>query len=313
MTLVGLVLRSARALRLAARPRLPGAAGQRLQTGPRLPVGRDAEGLTRWQADHAEYRLAALRADDRRAVEAACETARLDVRPHLRRALAAGRPAAQALALAELLATSSPGWVAERLRLVDDGIGAQRRLGARIDQMDGTTCGTTVLVVLAAHADPLLALALTAPPGDEPGAGFGTRFDLRQDTVHRQSNRFWPGALGTSPWGMVGWLRRHAGGVGRYRVRLVDDTDPTDLAAVLAEVVAALDLGTPVPLLVGVRLPRHYVLALRRVGWRAGADRLVYEPSSGEVRLVPPVAVVEHRLAPLLGFDHLLGVLLPWD
>ena len=60
--------------------------------------------------------------------------------------------------------------------------------------------------------------------------GFGARYDARQKQVHRESNRFWPQALGTTPWGMVGWLRRHAPAAGPYRVRLVDDTSAADLA-----------------------------------------------------------------------------------
>jgi hypothetical protein len=314
MTLVGNVLRAVRAVRPAARPApftaafTAGSGAASTAGGPRLPVGRDPDGLTRWQADHAGYRLAAQRPDHRRAVQGALDTARPDVRPHLRRALAAGHPAARVLDLADLLERRTREWVAERLVLLDADSTVQHRLGVRIDQVDGTTCGTTVLLVLAAQADPVLALTLTAPATDEQGTGFGTRFDLRQDRVHRQSNRVWPTALGTSPWGMVGWLRRHARGVGPYRVRLVDDADPADLAAVLAEVNAALDLASPVPLLVGPGVPQHYVLALSRADdsvWR------VYEPTAGEVRSVPTAAVVGHRLAPLLGFDHLHAVLLP--
>ena len=61
------------------------------------------------------------------------------------------------------------------------------------------------------------------------------------------------------------------------------------------------------PLLVGAFVPRHYVLATRADdgGWR------VYEPTSGQVRLVDLAAVRERRLAPLLGFDRLHAVLLP--
>jgi hypothetical protein len=64
-----------------------------------------------------------------------------------------------------------------------------------------------------------------------------------------------------------------------------------------------------VPLVVGSFVPRHYVLALRRDGdgdgWR------VYEPTSGQVRLLDHGAVRARRLAPVLGFDRLHAVLLP--
>ncbi|MGQ0483630.1 MAG: hypothetical protein ACT4O0_21705 [Pseudonocardia sp.] len=320
MTLVGTVLRLARPLRLAGRPAKPArgsiATSAPLATpdpsspvGPARPVGRDPDGLSRWQAERAEYRLAALRLTDRRPVQAVLHAATPDARPHLRRALAAGRPAAQVLALAGLLADRPAGWAAQRLRLLDDDTGTQWRFGVRIDQVDGTTCGTTVLLVLAAHADPLLALELTAPPHDDQGAGFGARWDRRQRAVHKQSNRVWPAAMGTSPWGMVAWLRRHAPGVGPYRVRLMDDASAADVADVLGKVDMALAWGAAVPLLVGAQVPRHYTLALpgqpSARGWR------VFDPSNGEVRWVPPVAVAERRLGPLLGFDHLHGVLLP--
>ena len=127
----------------------------------------------------------------------------------------------------------------DRRLLVTDRLGDQRRGGARLDQVDGTTCGSAVLVALAAWADPAETLRLEGELSDDqvaggagvqPAAGlpigFGARFDARQQQVHRESTRFWPQALGTSPWGMVAWLRRHAPGAGPYRVRLVDDASP---------------------------------------------------------------------------------------
>lgn len=192
--------------------------------------------------------------------------------------------------------------------LILDEPGLQRRGGARLDQVDGTTCGSAVLVALAAWADPAETRMLDGAPSGAPDrAGFGARYDARQRQVHRQSTRFWPQALGTTPWGMVGWLRREAPGAGRYRVRLVDDASAADVAAVVAEVTAALAGGRLVPLLVGPFVPRHYCLAL---SGDAGTWR-VYEPTSGEVRVVPVELVAAAGLAPLLGFAHLQAVLLP--
>lgn len=195
---------------------------------------------------------------------------------------------------------------ADEAPLLTDRLGPQTRGGARLDQVDGTTCGSAVLVALAAWADPGEVARLDGPAGAAPG--FGARYDARQRQVHRESTRFWPRALGTTPWGMAGWLRRHLPAAGRYRVRIVDDAEPTDVAAVIGEVGAALAAGRPVPLLVGPLLPRHYCLALSADG--AAAWR-VYEPTSGEVRVVPVERVGERALAPLLGFDHLQAVLLP--
>lgn len=202
-----------------------------------------------------------------------------------------------------------------RRPLLTDRVGDQRRGGARLDQVDGTTCGSAVLVALAAWADPAETRRLegepaaggtaTAPAGTS--LGFGARLDARQKQVHRESTRFWPRALGTSPWGMVGWLRRHVPAAGPYRVRLVDDTSPVDVAEALAVAGAALASGRPVPMLVGPLVPRHYVLALsaHASGWR------VYEPTSGQVRELDVGRVARRALAPVLGFDRLHALLLP--
>jgi hypothetical protein len=193
--------------------------------------------------------------------------------------------------------------------LLTDRLGPQRHAGAVLDQVDGTTCGSAVLVALAAWADPeeLTRLEAAATGQQLVGGGFGARYDARQKQVHRQTNRFWPQALGTTPWGAVRWLRDHVPAAGRHRVRLVDDTSTADVAELIEAVGAALAAGRPVPLLVGAFVPRHYVLATRADdgGW------LVYEPTSGQVRLVDLAAVRERRLAPLLGFDRLHAALLP--
>ncbi len=203
---------------------------------------------------------------------------------------------------AATLATVRP-LAAGRSPLVVDVPGPQVRAGVRLDQVDGTTCGSAVLLALAAWADP----GETRRLDGRSGAGFGTRYDARQRQVHRQSTRLWPQALGTSPWGMVAWLRRSAPAAGRYRVRMVDDTAPADVGDALDEISAALSAGRPVALLVGSTVPRHYCMALS-----GGRDRWhVYEPTSGEVRVVPPALVRRRALAPLLGFDRLHAVLLP--
>jgi hypothetical protein len=196
--------------------------------------------------------------------------------------------------------------------LLTDRVGLQHRDGVVLDQVDGTTCGSAVLVALAAWADPAELARLEGAPagqaaGQAAGSGFGARFDARQREVHGETNRYWPQALGTTPWGATRWLHEHVPAAGRYRVRLVDDTSRTDVAELLAAVDAALAAGWPVPLLVGSFVPRHYVLAVGADGdgWR------VYEPTSGQVRLLDRAAVGERRLAAVLGFDRLHAVLLP--
>ena len=95
---------------------------------------------------------------------------------------------------------------------------------------------------------------------------------------------------------------------GPYRVRLVDDADPADVDAALAAADSALTAGRPVPLLVGAFVPRHYCLALSRQDdgrWR------VYEPTSGQVRVLDLGLVRRRSLRGVLGFDHLHALLLP--
>lgn len=207
-----------------------------------------------------------------------------------------------------------------RSPLLTDRLGLQTRGGARLDQVDGTTCGSAVLVALAAWADPAETRRLDGQDtgiaaGSARGAvGFGGRYDARQRQVHRESTTLWPQALGTPPWGMVAWLRRHAPGAGPYRVRMIDDRAPADVASAVEATDVALAAGRPVPLLIGTVVPRHYCLALSRVGGDGageGAAWHVYEPTSGEVREVPLDRVRSGVLADLLGFDRLAAVLLP--
>ncbi len=221
----------------------------------------------------------------------------------------AARPGAAAVGR---MASVSP-LAAGRNPLLTDRPGAQRRGGVVLDQVDGTTCGSAVLVAMAAWADPAELRRLdadgarTAVGGGAAlvDTGFGARYDARQRQVHRESTRFWPQALGTTPWGMVAWLRRHLPAAGPYRVRLVDDTDAGDVAALLDAVGVALRAARPVPLLVGAFLPRHYVLA---TGVRDGRWT-VYEPTSAELREIDPADVGAHRLG--LGFPRLHAALVP--
>lgn len=117
-----------------------------------------------------------------------------------------------------------------------------------------------------------------------------------QVAVRRRTNRwtFWPGALfGSAPWGYAREVRRVTG---RPVEAVYSVWGPlgADRLDVVDRAVAAVDRGAQVPFLVGpsarqarLRLPRHYVLLVAR-----DEDTLrFYEPSSGEVRRVPPAAV----------------------
>ncbi|MFP5022200.1 hypothetical protein [Pseudonocardia phyllosphaerae] len=151
-------------------------------------------------------------------------------------------------------------------------------------QADGVSCGPTVLLVTAA-------LAEGATPVDVPAAA--------QRAAHRQANRVWPRFLGTTPWGMRAWLRRHAPAAGRFRIRRWS-------ARTARAVTAAVAAGNPVPLLVGARIPRHWVLVL---GLDGGAW-LVFEPSSGQVRRLDPAVLLRGDAAGVVGWPRAFCALL---
>ncbi|WP_324649711.1 hypothetical protein [Georgenia sp. H159] len=220
--------------------------------------------------------------------------------------------------------------------------GAQRDDGlpvllgeARARQVDGTTCGSAVLVMLAATGDPALAEWLETgrlPEGHRPpevpagevGAEAADRFAAAQREVKRATGRRalgplpWPAALGTPPWTAARAARFP--GV-RYRVRPVDDS-AADAPAILGLVESANRRGLPVPLYVGGDLrggvahavPRHVVLAVPPAPGAALPGTLhLYEPAAGSVYSVPTADLL-NRTTPhpaLGGWTHVMAALLP--
>jgi hypothetical protein len=207
------------------------------------------------------------------------------------------------------------------------------RLGtAAARQTDGTTCGSSVLAMLAAAGDPTLAFWLVtgrtlagyrAPELDGVGdaAGPAVRFGDLQEALKRCSNARavlgllpWPSALGTPPWGAARVARFP--GVA-YRSVLVDDTRPGELAVVLARAARALDRGVPVLLYAGgdlamglaTAIPRHVVL----LTGRTADGYAVYEPSTGRLLTLTADEVTSPRgpVPALGGWSHVCWALLP--
>ncbi|MEE6280555.1 hypothetical protein [Georgenia sp. MJ170] len=208
--------------------------------------------------------------------------------------------------------------------------------GAPARQVDETTCGSAVLVMLAATGDPVLAEWLEtgrAPQGTVPpeiphdslaGLDAAGRFAAAQRQVkHRTGHRAlgplpWPASLGTPPWTAAREARFP--GV-RYRVRPFDDA-ADDARTVLALVVASTHRGHPVPLFTGGDLrgglahavPRHVVLAVPPPPGAGEPEVLnLYEPGRGEVYRVP-VSALLGRTTPhpaLGGWTHVTVALLP--
>src|SRR6201999_3386460 len=113
-------------------------------------------------------------------------------------------------------------------------------------QRDGVTCGPTVAVVAGALLDRADGADLSDPEW----------FADEQARVHAEVNRVWPRRLGTTPLGMARALTAHSVASGmRYRWRLFRGRRDA-----LTDVRRAVDAGSPVAMLVGRLIPRHWVL-----------------------------------------------------
>lgn len=250
------------------------------------------------------------------------------------RTLAAGGPADVAAALVDAvdeLDARERDQVTDPLRPAS-GSDVLRLGTAAARQTDGTTCGSSVLAMLAAAGDPALAywlvtgrtLAEHRPvelDGVGDAAGPAVRFGDLQEALKVRSNARtvlgllpWPQALGTPPWGAARVARFP--GVA-YRSVLVDDTRSDEVAVVLARASRALDRGVPVPLYVGgdlatglsTAIPRHVVLLTART-----ADGFtVYEPSTGRLLSLTTEEVTKPGgpVPALGGWSHVCWVLLP--
>ncbi len=162
------------------------------------------------------------------------------------------------------------------------------RLGLR--QRDAVTCGPTVAIIGAALLDRSYAARL-----DDPGW-----FDNEQSRLHRNLNRLWPRALGTTPVAMARALSRHSRIPYRWR--------PTHIRRDrLLDVREAVLLGYPVAMLVGRFVPRHWVLLFET---DAMPEFRCYEPSSGMVRRIPADAI-RHAAVAGVGFPRAFAFVLP--
>lgn len=161
----------------------------------------------------------------------------------------------------------------------------------RLRQRDGVSCGPTVAVVAGALLDPAYRARLLEPGEHTVGDAGWVWFLGEQVRVHAEVNRVWPRRLGTTPMGMARALTARGAAVGaRYRWRLFRGRRDR-----LADVSAALLSDRPVPMLIGRRIPRHWVLL---VGKR-GVDHVefdCYEPSSGHVISIPATDIRHCRL-----------------
>lgn len=186
--------------------------------------------------------------------------------------------------------------------------------GTRVTQVDGTTCGAAVLLMLRASGDETLAAELDANPG---------MIDSYQREIHADVCRgalgplSWPRAYGSPPWSLAREARYP--GVD-YEARAVDDASEHG-RAILNAVWHANRHGIPVPLYTGGNLreglsravPRHVVLAVPPAEPVSEASLLIYEPSSGLLHEVPLTDLFA-RTGPhpaLGGWTHIVWAILP--
>ncbi|BBY63798.1 hypothetical protein [Mycolicibacterium helvum] len=163
-----------------------------------------------------------------------------------------------------------------------------------LHQRDGFSCGPSVAVLAGA----LLDAHYGAPLRSDDAQSW---FEAEQARVHRAINVVWPLALGATPAGVARALTVHSASRGvRYRWRSACCGDR------LADVCDAVAAGWPVAMLIGAVLPRHWVL-LTEID---GVATHCYEPSSGEVLVVPIDDIRRGRLS-RLGFPRAFAFVVP--
>jgi hypothetical protein len=280
-------------------------------------------------------RIAAASPADRKALEAALAA----VGEHsavIERAAASGAPVAAVAGLAaqwDGLPEQARAWLAAPLGR--SGKGPVRWGPVVGTQVDQTTCGAASLSLMAMMTDPFVALwvatgqslgsyqppeVLRAVVEGLPSHTVAERWHALQRATHRASTRWavgplpWPRSLGTPPWKADNVAR--CAGV-RLRGLVIDDAKPTDLAAAIAHVRAALRDGIPVPVYVGGDstvgldsvVPRHVVLITGYEG-----DVLhIYEPGSGAVHEVHSADLSQPhgRLKALGNWSRIVWLVLP--
>ena len=159
-----------------------------------------------------------------------------------------------------------------------------------------------------AMTDPLYALYLTTGDStdraDASASHFQARLTAEEHRIHNATNRFWPQRLGSTPVGLSSELNRHADALGaRYEPRLVVGAGGK---SALRDAVDAAGNDQPVPVLIGNRIPRHYILLIGL----DGPDLLVYEPGYATVDRISAQSFLDGKLD-LIGFHHIYSVVTP--
>ena len=162
-----------------------------------------------------------------------------------------------------------------------------------LTQRDGLTCGPSVAVVASAVLHPAYRERLTDREW----------FVREQGRVHDAVNRIWPRHYGTTPMGVARAITERSGVPYRWRTWWGRRDR-------LADVLLAVDAGRPVAMLVGLVVPRHWVLLLSRDRIRTPGVVACYDPATGRVL---PVQLEAIRTASLtdVGFRRPYAFVLP--
>jgi hypothetical protein len=202
-------------------------------------------------------------------------------------------------------------------------------------QMDGTTCGAAAMAIMLMVGDPFVGIWVAGgrsfahylPPevARIPRRSWmmtpqerweGLQRSIHIDTVRRGFLLLvpWPRSLGTPPWRVDTHTRFL--GLG-FHGGMVDDTDETDLDALITRATAALLDGIPVPIYASgdsargldTVVPRHVVLLTHVVD----GGFLAYEPASAAQHYVSERQLREggRGLRALGNWSHISWMILP--
>jgi len=274
------------------------------------PADEDNGILSTAQLRRAGDLMDALSPQDRQALQAVLDRAGSEAeRAYLLKALAAGHSVAEISAFADQIRGQPEAWLREHLSLVDPGARGEVRFGGRlVEQFDGTTCGSTSILIARAMNDPLYAMTLTTDGNGNGLSGdeFYERLKAEEQRIHDSTNTLWPPALGTTPWGLSGELNEYEDSFGAtYDWRIVDDTDGGSVNPALDDAVGAVDAGYTVPVLIGDSYPAHYVLLVGH----EGSNLIFYNPW-GEMTVVSEDDFRNGKMN-AMGFDHVQAVVVP--
>lgn len=257
---------------------------------------KDGTGLRPGVQERADANLAAMSPEDRAKAQAMLDNAKDDARRNwIISALARGGDIESLQRFATKIDQMSDGDLAQ----LDPTVFVQKNPGV-LAQPDGTTCGSSSLVVAKMINDPMYAMQIitgynphtdayvVSPEGPTPEGRFHAAakemHDLTNNAVGPSIGTNWPEWLGTPPWGAAEEMGT-PGGPGvpgtSYDWSL---HPPFSGASDYGSVASAVQSGQSVPLFIGTgAYPSHVVL----VTGMEGENMRIYEPSSGQMMTIP--------------------------